>query len=260
MSAPPIVVLHGFAGHADSWNAVRSALPGRSIEALTLFGHDERTVPAGLVAFDEEVGRVAALIRGLGRPVRLCGYSMGGRIALGVLAQEPELVSSAILVGAHPGLTTEVERDQRAVADEVWVRVLENEGVATFAEKWQAQPLFATQEHLPPSVLAAQRAIRLRHHAHSLALAMTSLGLARMPSYWDVLGRLEIPVDLVVGALDDKFTALALRMKERLGPDRGRVLRVREAGHNVLLERPAVLAQIVASDRSTVLAPEIAAV
>jgi len=256
MTAPPVVVLHGFAGHADSWNAVRAALPERSIEALTLFGHDEHAPPPGPVAFDDEVARVARLIRALGRPVRLCGYSMGGRLALGVLAQAPELVSSAILVGAHPGLTTDAEREQRAVADQVWVRVLEDEGTATFAEKWQAQPLFATQERLPPAVLAAQRAVRLRHHGPSLALAMVSLGLARMPSYWEVLGRLEIPVDLVVGALDEKFAALALRMNERLGADRGRVLRVRDAGHNVLLERPEVLAGVIAG----VLPPDVAVV
>lgn len=260
MKTPAVVALHGFAGHADSWNAVRAALPDHRFEAVTVFGHDETERPAELVAFDDEVARVAGAVRALGKPVRLCGYSMGGRIALGILAQAPELVASVVLVGAHPGLTTDTERRQRAAADEVWAQVLENEGIAAFAEKWQAQPLFATQERLAPSVLAGQRAIRLRHHAHSLALAMTSLGLARMPSYWEVLGRLEIPVDFVVGALDDKFAALALRMNAQLGRDRGRVLRVRDAGHNVLLERPEILAQIIAGDRTTALPPDLLAV
>lgn len=256
----PVVVLHGFAGHADSWNAVRDALPERRIHAVTLFGHDELTPPAAGVSFDAEARRVADIIRALGRPVRLCGYSMGGRVALGVLAQAPELVASAVLVGAHPGLETDAEREQRALADEVWVQVLEREGTAVFADKWQAQPLFATQERLSPAVLAAQRAVRVRHHARALALAMRSLGLGRMASYWGVLGRLEIPVDLVVGALDQKFAALALRMREQIGPERGRVLRVREAGHNVLLERPDLLAQVIAGDPTTSLPPDVAVV
>lgn len=259
MNAPPVVLLHGFAGHGDSWQAVRSALPDRRTEAFTLFGHDRAIRPDGPIAFEDEVGRVTDLIAAIGERVRLCGYSMGGRIALGVLARAPELVASAVIVGAHPGLTTDEERRQRSAADEVWVRMLENEGIGTFAERWQAQPLFATQSRLDPERLASQRAIRLSHDPRSLALAMTSLGLARMPSYWSVLDGLEIPVDLVVGALDEKFTALAIRMNERLAPKIGRVLSVAGAGHNVLLETPALLAEVIGRERDMPLSPGIAA-
>ena len=171
---------------------------------------------------------------------------MGGRIALGILALAPEVVASAVLVGAHPGLGSEEERRQRAAADEVWVRVLHAEGISAFADKWQAQGLFATQTRLDARRLQAQREIRLRHDARSLALAMTSLGLAGMPSYWDALGRIQVPVDFVVGALDSKFDALAVRMNERLGRDLGTVVRAPETGHNVLLEQPEVLARVLA--------------
>lgn len=255
MTPPPVVVLHGFAGHADSWSAVQSALLDRRVVAVTLFGHDLAEHPAGPIAFEDEVARVSERLRGFDRPVRLCGYSMGGRIALGLLARAPDLIESAILVGAHPGLTADADREQRVAADAFWVRILEEEGIAAFAEKWQAQALFATQANLDEARLARQRAIRLRHDPRSLALSMTSLGLGRMPSYWDVLGRIEVPIDLVVGALDEKFAALAGRMRERLRPDLGRVLRVEEAGHNVLLERPDLLTRVIASSRGAPLAP-----
>jgi 2-succinyl-6-hydroxy-2,4-cyclohexadiene-1-carboxylate synthase len=260
VTSPPVVVLHGFAGHGDSWRAIRGLLPERRVEAITLFGHDQTAPPDAPVAFESEVTRVVELIRGLGAPVRLCGYSMGGRISLGVLGRAPELVESAILVGAHPGLTSDAEREQRVQSDEVWVRVLEDEGIAVFAEKWQAQALFASQARLDPERLAAQRAIRVRHAPHSLALAMTSLGLARMPSYWDVLERIRVPLDIVVGALDTKFTALAVRMNERVAGEHGRVLAVAGAGHNVLLEEPELLAQVIAGERTTPLAPGLTAV
>ena len=178
---------------------------------------------------------------------------MGGRIALGVLARAPELVVSAVLVGAHAGLTSDRERNERAAADEMWARVLRDEGMAVFAEKWQSQPLFATQSNLDAQALARQSRIRLRHDAGSLALAMTSLGLAAMPSYWDALGEVRVPIDFVVGALDAKFAALAARMNERLGRGLGRVLSIADAGHNVLLERPDGLASIIAAPRK---APE----
>lgn len=241
-----VVALHGFAGHAESWSAVRSALGERPFEAITLFGHEPTRPPTATIAFEDEVGRVAAVIRSLGAPVRLCGYSMGGRIALGLLATAPELVESAVVIGAHPGLTSDVERLQRIAGDEVWVRVLEDEGIEAFTAKWQAQPLFATQERLAPERLAQQRAVRLRHDAHGLALAMASLGLGRMPSYWEALDRAEVPVHLVVGGEDVKFAALAARMKERLPAALGTLHVVDGAGHNVLLERPERLAEVIA--------------
>lgn len=241
----PVVVLHGFAGHADSWHSVRIA-SARPIEPITLFGHDGPLRSDAPIAFEDEVARVIGFIRALGAPVRLCGYSMGGRIALGVLSLAPSLVDSAVLVGAHPGLTSDAERAQRADSDEIWVRVLEEEGIAAFAEKWQAQPLFASQQRLSPERLAGQQAIRRQHDPHALALAMTSLGLARMPSYWEVLEGAHVPIDIVVGELDTKFTALATRMNARMPKGLGRVLRVDDAGHNVLLERPELLARIIA--------------
>lgn len=246
MSAPPVVCLHGFAGHAESWDTIKALLGGRRVEALTLFGHDPEHRPPGPVAFEDEVARVADFIRAIGEPVRICGCSMGGRITLGLLRRIPEAIASAILVGANPGLTSDADREQRIAGDQVWVRVLEDEGMETFITKWQAQGLFATQARLPADRLAPQRAIRLRHDARGLALSMYSLSLGRMPSYWDVLASTDVPVDIVVGALDEKFSALAQRMKERMKPGRGRVLRVADTGHNVVLEQPELLAAIIA--------------
>ena len=246
---PPIVLLHGFAGHAESWRAVRDVLQDRRVEALTAFGHDPAAPATAPIAFNDEVARIVRSLRAIGEPARLCGYSMGGRLTLGVLAAAPELVHSAILVGAHPGLTTDEERQQRAASDDVWVRLLEDQGIEAFATRWEAQPLFATQSKLDAPTLAAQRAVRLCHDARSLALAMTSLGLAQMPSYWSVLCEIRVPVDIIVGSLDEKFGALAERMYAQLKGDIGYVVRVDDAGHNVLLERPDVLARVIASGR-----------
>lgn len=241
------VLLHGFAGHADSWRAVRSALPAdANVVALTAFGHDPSSPPAAPIAFEDEVTRIVDVVRAQPGPVRLCGYSMGGRLALGVLARAPESIASAVIIGAHPGLTSEEDRRSRAASDAVWIRVLLDEGIASFADKWQAQALFASQSRLPAEALEAQRAVRLRHHAQSLAYAMESLGLAGMPSYWDALAKIEVEVDLVVGALDGKFKALAAKMRARMKPDLAREIVVDDCGHNVMLEQPGVLAAIVA--------------
>lgn len=260
MSGAPTVCLHGFAGHAESWEPLHAALPDEALAALTLFGHDPTRPVTDMIAFEDEVARIAGALRAQGGPVRLVGYSMGGRISLGLLRMFPELVASVVLVGANPGLHTEKEREERIKGDEVWARLLEDEGMEAFAAKWEAQGLFATQAKLPAPVLAHQRAIRQRHDARSLAWSMRSLSLGRMPSYWETLERAELPVDIVVGALDAKFSALAVEMKKRTKPGLARILSVADVGHNVLLERPDLLARIVVSPRTAPLAAGIAEV
>ena len=198
MSRPPVVLLHGFAGHAESWNDV--ALAGRETIAVTLFGHDPRAPVQAPVAFEGEVERVVAEIRLRAERVRLVGYSMGGRIALGVLATAPEIIESLVLVGAHPGLTSDAERRERRAADEVWARLLD------------------------------------------------PVGLGAMPSYWSALERATVPVELVVGALDTKFTALAERIVQRAPSGAVTLRSIDDAGHNVVLERAEVLSEILASE------------
>jgi 2-succinyl-6-hydroxy-2,4-cyclohexadiene-1-carboxylate synthase len=251
----PIVLLHGFAGHASAWDDVVGDLAraNRRASAITLFGHDPNIAVRSNVSFDDEAARVASSIAAIGEPVRLCGYSMGGRVALGVLARAPELVASAVLVGAHPGLESDADRRERAASDELWARMLEEQGIETFVAKWEAQALFATQASAPAERLARQRATRLAHDPRSLACAMRSLGLAAMPSYWDVLERLAVPLDLVVGAHDTKFTALAERMERASASGTSgasgraaRITRVPNVGHNVSLEAPAALATLLA--------------
>jgi len=246
VSTPPIVLIHGYAGHATSWRAVRELLRSRAgdeVVAITAFGHEPTMPPSATIAFADEVARLAAIVRGLGRPARVCGYSMGGRLTLGLLATAPELVESAVIVGAHPGLTSEDDRRARREADAVWIGVLEKEGIEAFADKWQAQALFATQARLAPERLAEQRAIRVAHDPKALALAMESLGLAAMPSYWNALQDIVCPVELVVGGLDAKFDALARRMSERIPG--ARVVVVDDVGHNVPLENPEAVAALL---------------
>ena len=166
---------------------------------------------------------------------------------LGALARAPEAIASAVVIGAHPGLTSDEDRRSRVASDAVWIRVLLEEGIEAFADKWQAQALFASQSRLPPRVLDAQRRVRIAHDPRSLALSMESLGLAAMPSYWDTFASVDVPVDLVVGALDAKFRALAEKMRARMKkPDLAREIVVDDCGHNVMLERPAALAAILA--------------
>lgn len=238
-----LVLLHGFTGAPDAWDEVVARLPSRcAVLRPAIGGHDGTPAPA---SFEGEVERLAQLIRReLPSRPHLCGYSLGGRVAFGLLATHAGAFSGATIVSANPGLTNEGDRRARAKNDDAWADMAIARGVAAFIDEWEKQPLFATQIELPAHVRDAQRERRLRHDAHGLAGAMRALSLARMPSYARALAQMDLPITLVTGAADLKFYAMAAALAGDLRRAEHRV--VPGAGHNVVLERPDVLAEILA--------------
>lgn len=235
------VLLHGFTGSPASWDAVLGHLPtNAAVLAPALAGHGGP--PAA--TFDGEVDRLAALVRaaGFGGSV-LAGYSLGARLALGLLVRHPGLASSAALLGVHPGLEDEGDRARRLADEERWARLLEEEGLERFVERWAAQPLFGSQGAIPGAALESQRRIRLSHDPRRLAAALRALGRAAMPCQLDRLGEVQVPVRVVAGERDAKFAGLAREVAGRL-PCAG-VRIVPGAGHNVILEAPRAVAALL---------------
>jgi len=241
--SPTLVFLNGFTGTPASWDRVRGRIGHVApVLAPPLLGHG--APPPFARTFDEEVDRLAALVRDAGpAPAHVVGYSLGARLGLGLLARHPRLFASATLVAPHPGLTTEQERRARIAEDAARAARLREGGLDAFVAEWEAMPLFATQRSLPPAELEAQRAHRRGHDAEGLALSLEVLGLGRMPPRWDLGPTLTVPVHLLVGGADAKFEALARRFAQ--GAPRVRVDVVADAGHNLPLEAPAAVATSV---------------
>jgi 2-succinyl-6-hydroxy-2,4-cyclohexadiene-1-carboxylate synthase len=142
-------------------------------------------------------------------PAHLAGYSLGARLALGIAVRHPERVSRLTLVGAHPGLASDTERDERRRSDQRWIELLETCGIDAFVDAWSAQPLFASERRLPEALRSARRKERLGHDPKELARSLRITGLAEMPNFRPRLGEIRAPVTLMTGELDAKFSALA---------------------------------------------------
>jgi 2-succinyl-6-hydroxy-2,4-cyclohexadiene-1-carboxylate synthase len=237
--ASTLLLLHGFTQTRQSWRRTIAALDGRYTRTVApdLPGHGQLTErrPVSLAA---TLAYLAALVDG---PHVLAGYSMGGRIALHAALARPRLVERLVLAGAGPGLAEETERAERRAADEALADRIEAIGVEAFAEEWAALPLWEGQ---PERVRAAAHADRLRNSPGGLAAALRGLGTGALPSLWDRLGELPMPVTLVAGERDAKFRAIAERMAERL-PHADLVV-VPGAGHAPQLERPELMAAALA--------------
>src|SRR4051812_49138187 len=169
------------------------------------------------------------------------GYSQGGRLALQLALDHPEVVRRLLLVSASPGIADAGARATRRDADERLAQEIERDGVDAFLERWLAQPLFAT---LPPERAGLDER-RAENTVETLTQQLRVLGQGAQPSNWERLGEVEVPVLLVAGALDTKYVDIAARMADEL-PD-ALVEVIDGAGHACHLEQPERFAHLLTS-------------
>jgi 2-succinyl-6-hydroxy-2,4-cyclohexadiene-1-carboxylate synthase len=245
--AAPLVLLHGFTGDRTTWEPVATAL-ARTHRVLVpdLPGHGETRV--GLDP--ERFGMASAtelLVAGLGRlgvsRTALLGYSMGGRLGLFMALERPALVRRLVLESASAGLASEDERAQRRASDEALAYFVLTHSVEAFADRWASLPLFASQARLAPAERERQRAQRRRCRRAGLAASLRGMGTGVQPWLGDRVSELGMPVLLITGSLDTKFTRLAADLRARVRDGAHEV--VAAVGHTVHLEAPGRFIEIV---------------
>lgn len=231
-----VYLLHGFAGSPASWNAVLESWSAPPAVALALPGH-------GAPISSDWNGNLDLVAAELPADAIVVGYSLGARVALGLLARDR--IRAAVLIGVNTGLADPVAIDARRDVDASWAAMLRHEGIRAFLHAWEAQPLFATQQRVPAGVRQARRAHRAALDPADLALSLETMGLARMPDYRAALIARATRAHLVVGADDGMYLDRArvlLADAPALGFDV-----IAGSGHDPTLEQPTRLAEVVAA-------------
>lgn len=240
-----LLLLHGFTGDHTSFDHLRPLL-GRELRAIVvdLPGHGRTPLPGlgGRAGHLETLQAVIDVVDRLGlQSVDLLGYSMGGRIALGAALAAPERFGRLILEGCSPGLRQGTEQRERLALDRLRADQVRALGVDTFMAMWEAQPLFASLQRLPPALRAALELRRRACSASGLAGALEALGTGIQPDYWPELPRVDQPTLLLTGALDAKYTEMARRMAAKLPVAYHSI--IADCGHAPHLEAPDVYAR-----------------
>ena len=242
-----LLALHGFTGSPRSWDflpdqpTVRRFIPA-------LVGHAGSAAGREVIDFESEVDRLAQL-SAEAPTLHVVGYSLGARLALGFALRHPARVSRVTLISGHPGLGSEAERVERRAADERWCELLLTRGSRAFVDAWQAQPLWATQAQLDSATLSRKRSERLSHEPAGLARSLRTTGLAEMPDYRERMAGIGVPLTLLAGALDLKFSQLAQQMAKSVA--RAELVIVDGAGHDLLLERPEFITEVIRRGNQT---------
>ena len=246
-AGPALVLLHGFTGSTATWAPFLPAF-AREFDtvAIDLPGHGATDAPGDPARYRMErtVADLAAILErlGIGRAAWL-GYSLGGRVALGVAALAPSRVVALVLEGASPGIADPAERAARVRADEALAARIERDGIERFVDEWAGLPLFASQARLPAEIRTAHRRQRLANSPLGLANSLRGIGQGAQPPLHDRLGEITAPALLLAGAEDAKFRRLAAEMAAAMPA--AEVLVIEGAGHAAHLEQPRAFEEAV---------------
>jgi len=246
-SSPELVLVHGGAQNAHTWDTVALALD-RPLVAVDLPGHGHSDGGRGDVLDPDANARdVAVVVRELAPEARVVvGMSLGGLTALALSRLAPELVRSLVLVDVTPGV------DRRKAAS-VIAFVDGPESFDSFEEVLTRTKAFnptRSESSLRRGILhnAVQREDGTwvwRHARHRRPRGEGRPAALRAGHLWDDVSALAAPLMLVRGTLpqsvvDDEDEAELRRRR----PD-ARVERVEGAGHSVQGDRPVELARLI---------------
>jgi 2-succinyl-6-hydroxy-2,4-cyclohexadiene-1-carboxylate synthase len=243
---PPVVFLHGFMGAGADWLQIAEVWANQFFCIMPdLPGHGNYThLPISQpLDFDFVVKDLELFLKQLKLDrVSLVGYSLGGRIALYAAMKFPEKISALVLESCHAGLADEQTRRDRAEADDKRAETLLVQGIETFVDQWYELDLFGTLKSQPP-LLAEIKEKRKKNDPGWMAKIIKELSPGRQPPLWEKLGSLPLPVLLIAGGLDSKYTELAIRMGRQL--PNAMVEIIPNVGHNVHLENPGRFGEVV---------------
>jgi 2-succinyl-6-hydroxy-2,4-cyclohexadiene-1-carboxylate synthase len=244
---PRLVMAHGFTQTGGVWGSLDSRLAtDHQVVRVDLPGHGSSAqvradLPHGATLLGAAGGRAAYL-----------GYSMGARFCLHLALDRPELVASLVLISGTPGIDDPDERAERRARDEGLADQLEPRRSGTggqasvgdaqsrldaFLRRWLDTPLLAGVP-VEADGMAERRGNTGPGLASSLRLAGTGTQLPLSTR----LSGLDMPVLIVTGELDDKFTGIGRRMADAIGDNATRVV-IGGAGHSPHLQEPARVAQ-----------------
>ena len=231
---PRIVLIHGFSQNRNCWGPLASDLAtDHEVVRIDAPGHGRSS------EFHAGLRTGARLIADQGGRAIYLGYSMGARFALHLAVANPELVERLVLVGGTGGIDDPEARAERKRNDEAMAVRLERDGVDRFLEAWLAQPLFS---RLSEEMQFLEE--RRENTVEGLAESLRQAGTGSQDPLWSRLSALVMPVLVVAGADDGKFSAEGARLQQCIGANATLEL-IPDAGHAAHLEQPDLVVAVL---------------
>lgn len=242
-SQPSILWLHGFLGRCQEFEPVVQQFQSEFYcIRIDLPGHGQ-TQWVGDYSIDRTAQAIVQLVTDLSLSSSIiAGYSMGGRIALHLALNFPELFPIAIVASASPGLQTTAEQQARWQQDVALADRLEA-NYPQFLRDWYEQSLFASFKQHPSFDAIFQQ--RSQQQPAELAKCLRGMSTGRQPSGWAQLATHRHPLLLLVGDGDRKFVTINQAMAS-LTPT-AQLHIIPDSGHVIQVEQPDAMAKQIAA-------------
>jgi pimeloyl-ACP methyl ester carboxylesterase len=233
---PVVVLLHGFPLDRSMWSAQETSVGSiYRVIAPDLRGHGETAAPEGIYTMEAMADDVLELLDALqiNEPIVLGGLSMGGYVALAMMARYPERVRGLMLMDTRAGADTPEGAQNR----EELARQVEAEGKTGMVVAGMLPRLFSefTQQNRG-ELLAPIRQVMERTPARAIAGALR--GMAARPDRTAELSRISVPTLVLVGADDVISPPEEARAMAAAIPNATLAV-IPNAGHLAPLENPA---------------------
>lgn len=215
----PILFLHGFTGSSGDWEFLFDKLDNKYTPlAIDLPGHGESSsqeITDNLLE-DTIVDLLNSFLTELDISwLVICGYSMGGRAALSFAIKYPRKVSGLILESSTAGILSYEERIIRIKNDEKLAERILEIGVESFIDEWYDNPVFRSikeKSELYEKLVGGKNI----HSPIGLANSLKDYSTGRMRGHWSNLKNLQVPVLLVTGENDEKYSVINRNMLKLL--------------------------------------------
>lgn len=163
-------------------------------------------------------------------PSILIGYSLGGRLALHALLNNPKLWKGAVIISTHPGLTDSNEKIKRLEHDRRWAKRFEQEEWGSLMDSWNSQEVFSHDLPIERKEKDYQRS--------QLAQTLLNGSLRMQEDLRYPISQLDLPILWMTGSKDDHYSKLAqsLAFKHPLS----KWIKVEGAGHRIPWSKPVL--------------------
>ncbi len=235
--------IHGLLGSGEDWNETIKGI-GSNCTCVTadLPAHGKAPeVPPTSTSFEGVIHEIGgALTETLTKPLHGIGYSLGGRVLLGLTQYYPELFERLTFISTFPGFESESIRHARWESDLKWSSLMGSLDTDTFLTRWYAQETFHSErwnDETRAKILSSRSSLSLS----GIAPFFEATSAAKMPSYWSLLDSITIPTRFIAGERDLKYVQIGQELAERNPSIHPFV--VPGCGHAVPLESPVLLAK-----------------
>ncbi len=239
----PTLFLHGFLGSNNSWNEIVKLFKKFSI-TIDITGHEKNFFEHKDINYSID-NWCCELKNQLDKEsiqsINLCGYSMGGRLAICFAQKYPSLIKNLILESTTPGIISKEEKMIRLNSDFMLCYNIVSD-YNKFILEWEQLSLFKNQFKKNKNGFINQRKIRLSHNPLQISKSLQVFSQGKLADYYSSLPKFSFPINIITGRFDKKYTSIGKQIDSLCKNSTHYIL---DCGHNVHLEEPILYTQII---------------